>query len=161
MPQVGPIGVVIVDDNSELRSLLSEILTETGYSVRTSSDGFAALAAIRDKAPAVLITDLNMPGMSGFELIPLVRRQFADIAIIAMSGSYSARDLPQGISVDAFYEKGCGSIVPLQTMVRIATEDQWASGEWAQLQSVSPSPFCERPEGAHLAPGTELVRATP
>jgi CheY-like chemotaxis protein len=66
--------VVIVDDNPELLSVLSEIFNESGYAVRTASDGFAALAAIRDRLPDILLSDLNMPGMSGFELLSIVRR---------------------------------------------------------------------------------------
>ena len=120
--QMNPTSIIIADDNAELRSLLSEILTDAGYSVRTAADGFAALAEMKEKAPDILITDLNMPGMSGFKLILLVRRGFADVAIIAMSGSYSGNDLPRGMSVDAFYEKGCSAIGPLQQMIRRITD---------------------------------------
>ena len=65
--------IVVVDDNPILLSVLSEIFRDHGYSVRTAPEGFAALAAIRDRVPDVLVSDLNMPGMSGFELLSVGR----------------------------------------------------------------------------------------
>ena len=81
--------IVLVDDNPTLLGVLSEIFKTHGYTVRTASDGFAALAAIRERVPNVLLSDLYMPGMSGFELLSVVRRRFTTIAVIAMSGAYS------------------------------------------------------------------------
>ncbi len=77
-----------------------------GYAVRTAAEGFAALGAIREEIPDILLSDLNMPGMSGFELLSVVRRRFPSIRVIAMSGSFSGTKVPAGIAADAFYEKG-------------------------------------------------------
>jgi len=109
--------IVVVDDNATLRELISEILTECGYTVRTAEDGVAALRCIQEQAPAILVTDLNMPVMSGFELIGLVRFRFPEVAVLAMSGALSMADLPAG-TVDEFYAKGCGSIAPLLQSLR-------------------------------------------
>ena len=70
---------VVVDDDLVLLSVLSELLKENHYAVRTASDGFAALAVIRDRVPDVLLSDLNMPRMTGFELLSVVRRRFPTI----------------------------------------------------------------------------------
>src|SRR5580704_17236933 len=101
--------LVVVDDNPALTSVLSEIFKDYGYTVRTAADGFDALATIRDRAPDILISDLNMPRMSGFELLSIVRRRFPSIAVIAMSGAYSGMAVPKGIAADAFYAKGSTS----------------------------------------------------
>jgi CheY-like chemotaxis protein len=98
--------IVLVDDNPAIRYGLSEIFKRRGYAVRTASDGFSALALIRDRAPGILLSDLNMPGMSGFELLSVVRRRFPAIAVIAMSGAYSSIFVPSGVAADAFYAKG-------------------------------------------------------
>jgi CheY-like chemotaxis protein len=68
--------IMVVDDNQVLLSVIAEIFKECGYVVRTATNGFAALAQIRRRVPRVLLSDLNMPGMSGFELQSLVRRRF-------------------------------------------------------------------------------------
>src|ERR1035437_548151 len=59
----------VVDDAPAIRASISSLLTEIGYIVRTANDGFAALAEIRIDIPDILLSDLNMPGMSGFELL--------------------------------------------------------------------------------------------
>jgi hypothetical protein len=68
---------------------------------------------MRDRVPDILISDLNMPRMSGFELLSIVRRRFPSIAVIAMSGAYSGVAVPQGIAADAFYAKGSTSVARL------------------------------------------------
>ena len=101
--------VIVADDDPLLVSVLSEIFKGSGYTIRTASDGFAALTSIRERVPDILISDLNMPRMSGFELLSIVRRRFPSIAVIAMSGAYSGVAVPQGIAADAFYAKGSSS----------------------------------------------------
>jgi CheY-like chemotaxis protein len=103
------VDIVIADDNAVLLGVLSEILKECGYSVRTASDGLEALAQIRNQIPDILLSDLNMPRMSGFELLPIVRRHYPRIKVIAMSASYAAGRVPPALDVDAFYEKGAMS----------------------------------------------------
>jgi CheY-like chemotaxis protein len=110
--------VLVVDDNPVLLSLLSEMFTEHCYTVRTASDGFAALAAIRKRVPDILLSDLNMPGMSGFELLSVVRRRFPTIAVIAMSGEHSIGTSSPGIAADGFYAKGSASVGGLLEMFR-------------------------------------------
>jgi CheY-like chemotaxis protein len=109
--------VIVVDDNPLLAGVLAEIFTESGYTVRTASDGFAALTSIRERVPDILISDLNMPGMSGFELLSIVRRRFPSIAVIAMSGAYSGSAIPKEIAADAFYAKGSSGVERLFEML--------------------------------------------
>jgi CheY-like chemotaxis protein len=105
--------IVVVDDNHVLVSVLSEIFKELGYTVRTASDGFEALATIRERVPGILISDLNMPRMTGYELLSIVRRRFPTVAVIAMSGAYRGNDIPPGIAADGFYAKGGSSVAQL------------------------------------------------
>ena len=67
---------------------------------------------------AKILCDLNMPGISGFELLSIVRRCYPRIKVVAMSGSYSGRALPAGVAADAFYGKGTTSVADLLQMVR-------------------------------------------
>jgi CheY-like chemotaxis protein len=97
--------VLLVDDDPAIRNLLSIILTKSGYEVRSAQDGFSALAALRHEIPDILLSDLYMPGMSGFELLSVVRRRFPAITAVAMSSAYSGSSVPPGVVADAFYEK--------------------------------------------------------
>ncbi len=97
--------LLLVEDDASLLRLLAVILRHEGYDVRTARDGFSALAAIRAEVPEILLSDLYMPGMSGFELLSVVRRRFPMIRVIAMSSAYSGPEVPVGIAADGFYEK--------------------------------------------------------
>jgi hypothetical protein len=57
--------------------------------------------------PDVIISDLNMPNMSGFEFLSIVRRRFPEIPVIAFSGAFASGDcVPGGVMADAFHPKG-------------------------------------------------------
>lgn len=98
--------LLIVEDHIPTLQSLSAILSESGYRVRGAKDGFSALVEIRNEIPDIILSDLNMPGMSGFELLSVVRRRFPVIQVIAMSGSFSGDEVPPGVAADAFHEKG-------------------------------------------------------
>jgi CheY-like chemotaxis protein len=93
---------------------LSELLSDYGYGVRSARDGFSALAEIAKEIPDLIVSDLNMPGMSGFELLSVVRRRFPSIPVVAMSSQFSGVELPPGVAADAFYEKGVDPGILLQ-----------------------------------------------
>lgn len=108
--------ILIVDDKECIRTTMSLVLTEMGYQVRSVGDGLAALRAIRKDTPEILLSDLNMPGMSGFELLSVVRLRFPAILVIAMSGAFSGNEVPSGVPADAFYQKGSSPSALLQIL---------------------------------------------
>jgi CheY-like chemotaxis protein len=99
-------SLLIVDDEPSVRLTLSNVLTEVGYHVRSAEDGLCALREIRNEVPRLLLSDLNMPNMSGFELLSVIRRRFPAIRTIAMSGSFSGNEAPSGVAADGYYQKG-------------------------------------------------------
>jgi DNA-binding NtrC family response regulator len=99
-------SLLIVDDEPSIRMLLLQILTENGYAARSTTNGFSALVEISHEVPDFLISDLSMPGMSGFELLMVVRGQFPSIRVIAMSGAFSGDKIPSGVLADGYFEKG-------------------------------------------------------
>ncbi len=114
------IKLLIVDDEPSTRMLLTHIFTELGHSVRSAEDGFSALMEIRQEIPDILLSDLNMPGMSGFELLSVVRRRFPGIHVIAMSGAFSGDGVQPGVAADAFYEKATNLGTLLQIVEAVA-----------------------------------------
>jgi CheY-like chemotaxis protein len=99
--------ILIVDDEPAIREGLALLLSAQGYSVGTAEHGFDALLQLRSVNPELIVSDLNMPQMSGFELLSVLRRRFPEILVIAMSGAYeSGEHVPGGVIADAFYAKG-------------------------------------------------------
>lgn len=82
------------------------IVRSFGYSVRTADGGFGALHILREVLPDIIISDLRMPQMSGFEFLSIVRRRFPHIPTIAISGEYILANMPVGLLVDHFFQKG-------------------------------------------------------
>lgn len=97
--------ILIVDDEACVRATMSNMLIGVGYRVRTAEDGFSAPREIRREVPEIILSDLIMPGMSGFELLQVIRHRFPAILLIAMSGSFSGSEVPSGVVADAFYQK--------------------------------------------------------
>jgi CheY-like chemotaxis protein len=85
---------------------MAQVLTAIGYQVRYAEDGLSALVEMRNEIPDILLADLIMPGMSGHELLSVVRRRFPTIQVVAMSGAFSGDEVPSGVAADAFYQKG-------------------------------------------------------
>ena len=117
------IKLLIVDDEPATRTLMSHIFTQLGLIVRAAEDGFAALTHIRQDPPDLILSDLNMPGMSGFELLSVVRRRFPGIQVIAMSGAFSGDNIQVGVAADAFYEKATG-LAALMDIVQALTNPE-------------------------------------
>ncbi|MGB9120076.1 MAG: response regulator [Candidatus Angelobacter sp.] len=102
-------GILVVDDDEAVRSSLARLLQASGYEVTTATNGFDALLQLKKKLPAIVLSDLNMPEMSGFEFLSVVRRRFPEVSVIAMSGAYNTGDaVPGGVIADAFHAKGHG-----------------------------------------------------
>ena len=101
-------NILIVEDDVQLRALLEAILTQADFRVRSAEDGFSALSQIRDDVPDIILSDLYMLGMSGFELLSIVRRRFPEVTVIAMSSAFSDGEIPAGVAADAFYQKATG-----------------------------------------------------
>ena len=99
--------ILLVDDEPILRDTMAMVLNEEGYDVSTAADGYDALAQLRRTLPDIIISDLYMPRMSGFELLTIVRVRFPQIPLIAMSGAWHSHDVfPEGLVADAVYPKG-------------------------------------------------------
>lgn len=128
--------ILIVDDNASVRDTLALFLQVSGYEVTTAANGEEALALLNAAAPAVLLSDLYMPEMSGFELLAAVRQKFPKLPLIAMSGAYESRDaIPGGVTADAFYAKGLGNLRLLLNVLSAMTRIPSAQAGESPAQS--------------------------
>ncbi|HKT54899.1 MAG TPA: response regulator, partial [Caulobacteraceae bacterium] len=80
--------ILVVDDEADIRELVSGILSDEGYAVRSAADSEAALASLRARKPALLVLDIWMQGggMDGLELLDLVKSLDADLPVVMISG---------------------------------------------------------------------------
>jgi CheY-like chemotaxis protein len=97
--------ILVVDDEPSIRDLMQASLSKEGYEVRVANDGFDALAQMRGALPDLILADLKMPNMSGFELLSVVRRRFPQVPTIAISGEFEPADEELGVLADAFLAK--------------------------------------------------------
>lgn len=98
--------ILVVDDNEDMTRCSEEVLSRGGYEVRTAKDGFEALAILRKALPDLIITDLAMPNMSGFELLSIVRRRFPQVPVIVTTGQFVGAPNPPKLLADALFHKG-------------------------------------------------------
>ena len=96
--------LLLVDDEEVIRKLIARQFVAAGYVVRTAEDGLDAIAKLRAGSPDLIISDLDMPGMSGFEFLAVVRKRFPQIPVIAFS-SIPKDEIPEGLVADAYCTK--------------------------------------------------------
>lgn len=98
--------ILFVDDELAIRQTAAQVLRSAGHEVLTAANGLEALRCLNGALPELIITDLRMPQMSGFEFLAVVRRRFPQIPTIAISGEYFTDAMPDGLLADAFLQKG-------------------------------------------------------
>jgi CheY-like chemotaxis protein len=88
------ISVLIVDDDADTVAVLAEFIAEEGAAVRTARSAVEALAVLRAWMPDLMLLDISMPDMDGYELLSIIRRQAAlrGILAVAVTGYGEARD---------------------------------------------------------------------
>lgn len=115
--------VLVVDDEPIIRKVITGHLVAAGYVVKAAVDGLDALVKLRGGIPDLIISDINMPRMSGVELINIVRRRFPQIPVIAITGGRIPDEVLKGLAADAFYPKnGHGFDGLLQTVTRLTRQ---------------------------------------
>jgi CheY-like chemotaxis protein len=92
-----PLVAVVVDDSMLIRYTVGQFLEERGYRVESASDGFEALEVLKKERVDLVVTDLQMPKMSGGELITALKNEgrTAQIPIVVLSGTASDLEAEQ------------------------------------------------------------------
>ncbi len=98
----GPLVLAVDDDPSILR-VIEMLLTRSGYTVRTAASGDKALILLRSMVPAVLISDVQMPGMSGYDLCSVVKRdaRLQNVPVVFLTAQGSPQDYKTGHDLGA------------------------------------------------------------
>jgi two-component system response regulator AtoC len=85
-----PVRILIVDDDEDMRSLLKDLLEEDGFETECASNGFDALQEVAGRNFDLIITDIGMPGLTGLDILPGIRRLRPGAPVIVMS-SFASR----------------------------------------------------------------------
>jgi CheY-like chemotaxis protein len=108
--------VLLVEDEPLVRKLISGHLVAAGYVVRVAVDGLDAITKLRGGLPDLIVSDINMPRMSGPEFLDVVRKRFPQIPVIVISAN-AADEIADGVAADAYFHKnGFGFEQLLQTI---------------------------------------------
>jgi DNA-binding NtrC family response regulator len=83
-----PAIILVIEDDTIMREVLAEWLAAAGYAVRTAKDGCAGLEAVRAAEPALVVTDIHMPGTGGATVIAALKHRHPEIPVIAISGLF-------------------------------------------------------------------------
>jgi DNA-binding NtrC family response regulator len=89
------ITILVVDDEEMMRNLLEKILGREGYKIKTAEDGQAALEVLKSEKVDIIISDMKMPRMNGFELLKVVKKEHPEIGVIIMTAygdTYTVKD---------------------------------------------------------------------
>ena len=95
--------ILVIDDDAILRDLVTDWLEAAGYQVRKVGNCSAAIAEVARQAPALIVSDMFMPGACGADAIGQLRCKHPHVALIAVSGHFNSG---QGISADAAIAAG-------------------------------------------------------
>ncbi|MDA1132301.1 MAG: sigma-54 dependent transcriptional regulator [Proteobacteria bacterium] len=117
--------ILIVDDEADIRDLVSGILSDEGFETRTAADSSAALAAIRARLPSLLVLDIWLDGseLDGLELLSLAHEIDADLPVVMISGHGNIETAVASIKAGAYdYIEKPFKADRLITMVRRAIE---------------------------------------
>jgi DNA-binding response OmpR family regulator len=92
--------ILVVDDKKEIRTLLKQYLSQEGFDIATAQDGREALFVARNQKPDLIILDLMMPEMSGYEFMHAYSRE-ADTPIIILTAKLEENDKVLGLELGA------------------------------------------------------------
>lgn len=89
------VTILVVDDEPMMRDLLEKILLRDGYQVLTAADGVEALKMLAIEPVSIILSDLKMPNMDGFDLLRAVKKEYAHLGMVIMTSfgdTYTVKD---------------------------------------------------------------------
>jgi two-component system OmpR family response regulator len=151
--------ILVVDDEESLCDLVSSALRFAGYTVRIESDGLDALRTIRTEPPDLVVLDVNMPGMDGFEVCRRIRRDGIQVPVIFLTARDDMDDLRTGfrhggddyltkpfrleelgLRIEALLRRAGGSDEPSRTHLGDLVIDEDAHQVWNGDEEIQLSP---------------------
>jgi two-component system nitrogen regulation response regulator NtrX len=115
-----PREVVIVDDERDILEVLADVLRDEGYTPVVFRDGIEALTYLTEREPALLLTDLRLPSMSGEELITHVRSHYSPLLPVVVISGAATTEVVRRLSIQDVLMK------PFELDTFLALVQRWA-----------------------------------
>lgn len=106
-PRFAP-NILVVDDSTDSRFLVEIILEEAGYKIQSAENGYSALARVEESPPDLMVLDLMMPGLNGYEVIQVLRYddRFPYIPVLIMTACHRLEWLEEAnVEADSLIHK--------------------------------------------------------
>ncbi len=109
MGPVKDMSVLVVEDEARMRELLERAIGSWGHEVRSARTGEDAIRLLEDKPSAIVLLDLNLPGMGGMECFEVVRRRWPETQVVVLTGFGDLESAKRAIHLDVveFLTKPC------------------------------------------------------
>ena len=97
--------ILVVDDDASVREVIAAVLEDEGFGVVTATNGREALDRIAERRPDVVLLDLQMPIMSGWEVLQELRAAQCEVPIVFMSAGYRVKTEAERHHADGYIAK--------------------------------------------------------
>jgi DNA-binding response OmpR family regulator len=98
-------SILVIDDNDDIRGLLSLVLQKEGYEVLEAAGGSEALIKINESKPDLILLDVMMPGLSGLEVLATIResreKKISEVPVIMITAKSTIDDIDAAIELGA------------------------------------------------------------
>jgi CheY-like chemotaxis protein len=113
-------SVLVVEDEADIRNMLAQILEWEGYEVTTAANGCDALEKLQKKAPSLILLDLTMPIMNGWQFRAVQSRDpgLASIPVVVLSGGAEVGSAEDGVGGAEYLRKPVDLAILLETVER-------------------------------------------
>jgi DNA-binding NtrC family response regulator len=117
-------SILVVDDEDALRTVLSGELTNEGYDVRTAADGDEAIGELQKNLFDLVLLDIKMPRMNGFEVLKFVKEKHGKTKVVMLTGFADLKNAIESkkLGADDFVSKPYDLVDLLTTIERVLSE---------------------------------------
>jgi DNA-binding NtrC family response regulator len=117
-------SILVVDDEDSLRTVLSSELINEGYEVRTASDGDVAIQEMGKASFDLVLLDIKMPRMNGFEVLKHIKENFGKTKVVMLTGFADLKNAIESkkLGADDFVSKPYDLVDLLTTIERVLSE---------------------------------------
>ena len=156
------ISILIVDDERSMRDFLKILLNKEGYKVDTASDGNQALEYIKEKAFDLVITDIQMTGMSGLELLNAIKEHSPTLPVVIITAFASPDDAVFAMKNGAFdYVSKPFNVDEIKSVVISATSKKHSNGKTQSISAEFPEIIGESHEMIKIFEIIQRIAITP